>query len=98
MNGNYRVQNAFSAGEHGDEVRADSMDEDTMKYAVLSRDFAGRVTTVAQRSRLRPTGRPGLCAAGLGNSGRINNGLRSGQLTWREYRYLEREQARIWPG
>jgi hypothetical protein len=26
---------------------------------------------------------------------RIENGLRSGQLTWREYRFLRREQGRI---
>jgi hypothetical protein len=26
---------------------------------------------------------------------RIENGLRSGQLTWREYRFLRREQAHI---
>jgi hypothetical protein len=40
-------------------------------------------------------GTSGIDARRAWEQRRINNGLRSGQLTWREYRYLEREQARI---
>jgi hypothetical protein len=40
-------------------------------------------------------GTSGIDARRAWEQRRINYGLRSGQLTWREYRYLEREQARI---
>jgi hypothetical protein len=84
-----------SAGEHGDAVRANSNGRGvTMKYAALAATLLVASTTVASAHDYG-YGTSGIDARRAWEQRRINNGLRSGQLTWREYRYLEREQARI---
>jgi hypothetical protein len=65
-----------------------------MRYAALAATLLVASTTVVSAHDYG-YGTSGIDARRAWEQRRINNGVRSGQLTWREYRYLEREQARI---
>jgi hypothetical protein len=63
-----------------------------MKCLALAATLLVASTTVVSA---HDYGTSGIDARRAWEQRRIDNGLRSGQLTWHEYRYLEREQARI---
>jgi hypothetical protein len=70
------------------------LEETQMKIAVL----AGAIvlaTTATASAHDWYGGKRDIDARRAREAGRIENGLRSGQLTWREYRSLRREQADI---
>lgn len=66
----------------------------TMKYAALAATLLVASTSVvsAHDYGYGPTG---IDQRRAWEQRRIYDGVRSGQLTWREYGYLQREQARI---
>src|SRR5262245_31044483 len=65
-----------------------------MKYLVLAGNVLVASTTIASAHDYS-YGTSGIDSRRVWEQRRIFNGLRTGQLTWREYRYLEREQGRI---
>jgi hypothetical protein len=65
-----------------------------MKYAALAATFL-LATTAAASAHDYGYGTRDIDARRASEARRINDGLRSGQLTWREYRYLRHEQNRI---
>jgi hypothetical protein len=65
-----------------------------MKYAALTATFL-LATTAAASAHDYGYGTQDIDARRAWQARRIENGLRSGQLTWREYRYLRYEQRRI---
>jgi len=65
-----------------------------MKYLALAATTLVASTTIASAHDYG-YGTSGIDARRAWEQRRIVNGLRTGQLTWGEYRHLEREQARI---
>jgi hypothetical protein len=65
-----------------------------MKYLALAATTLVASTTIASAHDYG-YGTSGIDARRAWEQRRIVNGVRTGQLTWGEYRHLEREQARI---
>jgi hypothetical protein len=72
-----------------------TIEEHPMKtYAALAATFL-LATSAAANAHDYSYGTREIDVRRASEARRINNGLRTGQLTWREYRYLRYEQGRI---